>query len=137
METQEGKEILRRWYEEVVNKGDLGLIDALISEDYVGHTPLSPDVRGKEGVRQFVLMMRSAFPDVCVTIEDSFSEGNKVASHVRMVGTHQGEFAGLAPTGKVVNVTGMNITVVEDGKCIENWQQMDMLGSMKQLGGPV
>jgi steroid delta-isomerase-like uncharacterized protein len=135
--SHDGKDLVRRYYEEVVTKGDLSLVDEVISDNYVGHTPLSPDVRGIEGVKQLVSTMRSAFPDVCVTVEDTVSEGNKVASRIKMVGTHKGDYGSIPASGKTVTVTGMNITIFEGGKCVENWNCMDMLGLMKQIGGAV
>ena len=80
-------------------------------------------------------MMRSGFPDFQVTIEDLFAaEGEKVVLRFTFRGTHQGEFLGVAPTGKRVTMAGIDIFRIADGKIVELWGQEDVLGMMQQLG---
>jgi steroid delta-isomerase-like uncharacterized protein len=132
MSTEENKVIERRFTEEVWNRGNLAVVDELMSADYNSHDPTMPP--GSAGFKQFVLMYRSAFPDVHLTIEDQMAEGDKVVSRWTARGTHQGELMGIAPTGKQVTVTGMNIERIVGGKLVEGWSNYDTLGMLQQLG---
>jgi steroid delta-isomerase-like uncharacterized protein len=89
---------------------------------------------GREGFRQFVAMFLTAFPDAHVTIEEEFADGDYVIHRGYTTGTHQGEFQGIPPTGKQVKMKTIDIWRVANGKMVENWVQMDMLGLMQQLG---
>ena len=79
-------------------------------------------------------MMRAAFPDLQYTVEDQIAEGDKVVTRYTASGTHRGELMGIAPTGSRVEITGISITRVEDGKIEEIWETHDALGMMRQLG---
>ena len=78
--------------------------------------------------------MHSAFPDLQMNVEDMIAEGDKVVARVRMSGTHQGEFMGIDPTGNRVEISGIDILRVADGKIVEHWGNFDDLGMMQQLG---
>src|SRR5215217_1655916 len=103
------------------------------ADDIVMHEP-DEDVRGIEGLTQFVSMIRSALPDLRITLDDDLAEGEKVVSRWRAQGTHQGELMGIAPTGNEVAITGLTIHRIEDGKIIEEWENWDALGLMQQIG---
>jgi steroid delta-isomerase-like uncharacterized protein len=91
--------------------------------------------RGPEDVKRFMGEFREAFPDFHSTIEDQIAEGDKVVTRWTMSGIHQGEFRGIAPTGKQITVTGIGIFRFSDeGKVIESWDNFDQLGMMRQLG---
>jgi predicted ester cyclase len=79
-------------------------------------------------------MLRQAFPDGGVVIEDIIAEGDKVAVRFSFHGAHQGEFMGIPPTGKQVIVSGMDINRIVEGKLIERWAVFDMLSLLQQLG---
>ena len=79
-------------------------------------------------------MYRTAFPDLHFTVEDQIAEGDMVANRVTARGTHQGEFMGIAPTGKQVTVTGITIDRIAGDKLEESWASWDFLGLMQQLG---
>ncbi|MCA1731739.1 MAG: ester cyclase [Actinobacteria bacterium] len=130
---EENKAIVLRHWEEVVSKGTLDLIDEIFAPDFVAHEA-DQDIRGPEGVRQFILMLRAAFPDLRVTVEDVLAEGVKVVQRWRAHGSHQGELMGLAPTGKRISVAGITISRFEGGKVAEEWELYDMIGMMQQLG---
>ena len=132
MSTEENKALDRRFAEEVWNRGNLAVVDELMSADFDGHDPTMP--AGREGFKQFVLMYRSAFPDIHITIEDQIAEGDKVVSRWTARGTHQGELMGIPPTGKQATVTGINIERFANGKFIEEWSNFDALGLLQQLG---
>jgi steroid delta-isomerase-like uncharacterized protein len=128
----------RRLIEESFNEGKFDLIDQLIAPDAVDHDPARParmqGLRGPEVLRRTVEMYRAAFPDVRMTVDELIVEGDKVAVRWHAEGTHQGELEGLAPTGKRVTVTGINIDHWQDGKIVESWAQWDNLGMARQLG---
>ena len=130
-----GTELFNRFYTEVVEGGNLAVIDELVSDDFVDHNPLPGQPPGKDGVRYFVNMMRSAFPDLRVkTKEPSLVDGNLEAHYVVLAGTHQGELMGVAPTGRAVEFSGVEIVRVDGGKVVEYWGAMDTMTLMQQIG---
>jgi steroid delta-isomerase-like uncharacterized protein len=134
MTTEENKAKQRRIWEEVFNKGDLSAVGELMANDYVYHGPMGMEYKGPEGFRQMVTMMRAAFPDLHITIEDMVAEGDKVVSYYTMTGTHKGEYMGIAPTGKQVTMTGIVIVRWVGGKEVEAGGVGDILSMMQQLG---
>ncbi len=134
MSTEENKTIERRFTEELFNKGNLDAVDELVASNYVDHCALPGIAPDREGLKQFVAMSRTALPDFHSTIEDMIAEGDKVMTRFTVRGTQQGEFMGIAPTGRQVTVTGIAIHRISGGKIVENWLSMDMLGMLQQLG---
>src|SRR5919199_2849531 len=103
LSAEENKAVTRRFLEEVFTAGNLKLVDELFAPDYVLHDPSVPqEVRGPEGMRQYVAMYRAAYPDTHFTIEDQIAEGDEVVTRWVGRGTHQGELMGIAPTGRSV-----------------------------------
>jgi steroid delta-isomerase-like uncharacterized protein len=135
MSVEENKAMFRRLMEEVVNKGNLDIVDELVAADVIEHEELLPGVpQNREGVKQFFTVFRSAFPDLQITIEDMIAEGDKVVVRSAMSGTHQGEFMGIPATGNKVAFGVIDIVRVADGKVAEHWGQTDAMGMMQQLG---
>ena len=132
--SEENKALARRYVEEVVNKGNLAVIDELAAADFVEHNPFPGQAPGIEGEKQLIGMMRAAFPDLHSTIEDVIAEGDKVVLRATTRGTHKGEFMGIPPTGKQVTVTEIHIMRFVGGKGVEHWAEVDMMGMMQQLG---
>jgi steroid delta-isomerase-like uncharacterized protein len=134
MSAQE-KVIVRRYFEEILDGGNLDLVDEIFDPQYVLHDPNAPEeVRGLEGAKQFVGVFRSAFPDIAHTIEDQIAEGDKVVTRLRARATHKGELMGLPPTGEEVTIEGISIWRIANGKIKECWFNYDALGLMRQLG---
>jgi steroid delta-isomerase-like uncharacterized protein len=132
--TEENKATFRRYVEEVGNEGNLDLADDVFDR-YLAHQPDGSVLeRGPEDVKRFMGEFRSAFPDFHSTIEDQIAEGDRVVTRWRMRGTHEGEFRGIAPTGKELDITGIGIFRFSDGKVVESWDNFDQLGMMRQLG---
>jgi len=133
--TEENKAIFRRYVEEVGNEGNLELADEIFDR-YLAHQPDGSVLeRGPEDVKRFMGEFREAFHDFHSTIEDQIAEGDKVVTRWRMRGTHEGEFRGIAPTGKELEVTGIGIfRFSPEGKVVESWDSFDQLGMMQQLG---
>lgn len=135
MSTEENKALARRVIEQMFNEGNLDVADELLALDYVDHDPSLPeDVHGPEGFKEYVGMYRAAFPDLHVQIEDQIAEGDRVATRWTGTGTHDGELAGIAPTGKRVTVPGMEIVRIANGKLVEGWEGYDSGTLMRQLG---
>lgn len=132
---EENREIQRRMNDEVWGEGNLDLIDEFVADDYVEHNTASPeDIRGPDGYRANVEMVRAAFPDMEVIAEDLVAEGDRVAYRYTIIGTHQGALMGIEPTGKEVEIAGMGIARIEDGTLVESWSNVDVFGMMQQLG---
>jgi steroid delta-isomerase-like uncharacterized protein len=119
--------------EELYSKGDMSVVDKIVSADYVYRAP-GLEVRGPKDLKEFVAEYRTAFPDLNVRIDDMIAEGEKVAIRFTMSGTHAGDFDGLAPTNKKVEATGILINRYENGKLVEDWDQFDIYSLMQQLG---
>ena len=134
MSVEENKAVARRYWEEAFNAGNLERLDELCAPDYVGHRPVPGVPPTVEGEKQLLAMYRAAFPDVRGTIEDQIAEGDRVVSRLRFRGTHQGEFAGLPPTGTEATTTGIHIVRLKDGRIAEAWGEWDQLGLLQQLG---
>ena len=134
VDTEANKAIVRRVFEEVFNQRNLDLVDEIFAADYVLHAPPNPDIRGKEGFKQFVTTTFTAFPDGQYTVEDMVAEGDKVMIRWTALGTHQGDWAGIPPTGKHVTAMGLNIYRIANGLIEEDWLNSDFLGMMQQMG---
>jgi predicted ester cyclase len=124
---------VRRIFEEGMNQNKPEVFNELLTADYVNHNMPTP-VPGPEGMKLVVEMFKNAFPDFRVDLEDVISEGNLVSSRGYFTGTHQADFQGIAPTGKSIKVSYIDIWRVENGKLVENWVNLDMMGMMQQLG---
>ncbi len=116
------------------NKGNMDALDDLISPDFVNRTA-SKSNETRDDFKQRVQMIRTAFPDWEMTADEMLGEGDRVVTRWRARGTHRGSFRGIAATGKKIEVTGIAIDRVLDGKRVEGWVEWDMLGLLQQLGG--
>ena len=134
MSTEQNKDLVRRFYEEVWNKGNLTVADELMATDVVDHTAAPGLPPGLEGHKQLVIMFRTPFPDLDSTIEDQVAEGDTVVSRLIVRGTHKGEFFGVPPTGKQFTITSIDLDRIANGKIVEHWSIADQLGLMQQLG---
>jgi steroid delta-isomerase-like uncharacterized protein len=133
--TAENKTLARRAMDELWTKGNLAAIDQLYSESCVFHDLGSPeDIRGREGLKQFARMFRTAFPDLQCTIEDLVAEADKVALRWVSRGTHRGDLMGLAPTGKEVIFRGIQMQRIANGRIEEEWAGFNTLGAFQEIG---
>ena len=133
--SEENKEKARRFLEEAFNEGNFGVVDEIFASEYVLHDPALPEeIRGPEGIKGFVQMYRSAFPDTHITVEDQIAEGDDVVTRWTGRGTHQGELLGVPPSGNRVEVPGITIDRFSGGKFAESWSSYDALGMMQQIG---
>ncbi|OGO18404.1 MAG: hypothetical protein A2Z15_02170 [Chloroflexi bacterium RBG_16_50_11] len=133
MSAKRNKVAVRQIIEEAFNKGNLTVVDGVMAAEYVYHSS-SGDAKGPDGFKQMINMFRTAFPDINSTIEDIVAEGDKVATRATLRGTHQGNFMGIAPTGKKINVAASGLIRFAGSKEVEAWGNMDMLSMYQQLG---
>jgi steroid delta-isomerase-like uncharacterized protein len=125
---------MRRAYDRI-NEGDIEGFGALLADDFVEHeeTPGFPPT--KEGVLEFFRTYRAAFPDLHLDAEDVLASDEKTVARVRATGTHRGEFMGIPPTGKHVDVELIDIMQFDDAGAVrEHWGVVDTMSMMQQLG---
>jgi steroid delta-isomerase-like uncharacterized protein len=131
---EDNKAVIRRWIE-AYNNRDMQAEADVLDPGFVAHVPAAPGpLEGLEAWRKFTAAFVEAFPDLRLTVEDILSEGDKVAARVVFHGTHRGEFQGIAPTGKEVAFSSIEVNRVVGGKVEEHWVELDLLGLMQQLG---
>lgn len=129
---EKNKAIVQNAYEKIWNQGNLDAADKFFTADYVYHAV--PEIHGAEGVKQHVAALRTSSPDFHLSIEDMIAEGDKVVSRWTGGGTQESEFMGIPSSGKKVNLTGILISRIENGKIAEEWETSDQLGLLQLLG---
>ena len=135
--SEENKALMRRWFEEVWNKGRAEAIPEMFAEEGIAHglsdDPANP-LRGPEGFLPFHAQFREAFPNIEVVVEDQLAEGDRVATRCSVRGKHTGDSLGFAATQLPVEFTGITITRIKDGKIVEAWNNFDFMKMYRQLG---
>lgn len=129
---QGNKATVRRFFEQV-NRGNVNVVDEVLSANFEQHSQM-PMAPGREGLKAFYAEMWKAFPGAQFTIEDIIAEGDRVMVRMTARYVHKGEFMGVAPTGKAVEIQKMDIFRFAGGKCVEHWDVVDRLGLLQQLG---
>jgi steroid delta-isomerase-like uncharacterized protein len=119
---------------EAVNQGDLDAAATYLAADYVDDSDPPGTPPGSVSALQRWAMLRAAFSDARVTIDDMVAEGDTVAVRFTLRGTHTGELMGIPPTGRQVVVTGIDINHIVGGQIAERWANVDTLGMLQQLG---
>jgi steroid delta-isomerase-like uncharacterized protein len=135
--SEENKALVRRWFEEVWNKGRTEAIDEMFAEDGIAHGLAdTPDrkMRGPSDFKIFHATFRGAFPNVRVQVEDTIAEGDKVAARCSVTGKHTGDHLGVKATDTEVGFDGIAIVRIQDGKIVEAWNNFDFMGLHRQLG---
>jgi steroid delta-isomerase-like uncharacterized protein len=134
MEAAENSALVRRFVEEIFNKGNLEVAEEILTPDYQHHDPTTHEFgSGIEGFKQLITLYRQAF-DLQIVLDDQVAAGDKVVDRWTGHGTHRGEFLGLAPTGKKISATGISIHRIAGNRIAETWNNYDALGIMQQLG---
>jgi len=130
MSSEQNKAIVRNYLNEIVNKGNMAAFDSYISEDVVFN-----NAKGfKQQYPARMQTIRRAFSDYELTIEDQIAEGEKVVTRVTFRGTHQGQFNGVAPTGRKVQWSGLAMDRIADGKVVEMWHVQNTTELLQQIG---
>jgi len=134
MTSEDKKALVRRLVDEAQSKGNLRVVDEILADDFVDHSPFDGVPPTRDGVRVLFAALRTAFPDLHVTIHDQIAEGDKVVTRKRFQGTHRAPFMGIEPTGRAIDFEVIDILTVRDGKVAEHRLAMDRLTLLQQLG---
>ena len=130
----ENKELAHTLPREIIIEGNLDLVDEYSADDYVGRMSFLPESVDREELKEAATMLHTEFSDLELTVEEVVSEGDKVVRRDRTTCTHEGEFMGIEPTGKEVEIRVIAIVRFEDGTVVDERYQADDLGLMEQLG---
>jgi steroid delta-isomerase-like uncharacterized protein len=134
MEPQANKKFMAHFIDEVINARNIDAIDNLVAENFIEHIPFPGQGPGREGLKFAIQSMFKGFPDMHWTVLEQISEGEKVVTRFTLTGTHEGNFMGIPPTNKRVEVWGVVIDVVKDNIFSESRIIMDNISLLKQLG---
>lgn len=132
----EAEELVRGLHRALLDSRDVATVDDFFAQGFISHNQPPGLAAGAEGVKQFFAMFRDAFPDAQVNIDELIADGDRVAVATTLTGTHEGELLGMAPTGRRVSVTGIDLVRVENGKIVEHRGLTDTVGLMRQLATP-
>ena len=116
--SETNKALARRFQNELFVNGNLAVVDELVADDYVDHSPMPGGPEGKAGLTQIASVFRAAFPDMQLVAEDVIAEGDKVVMRNVARGTHTGELMGIAPTGRTVTINEIHIVRFAGGKIV-------------------
>jgi steroid delta-isomerase-like uncharacterized protein len=138
MAAAENKALVKRFYEEVWDNGNLDVCDEVFAQDYVRHDlrPSEP-APGPEGQKQIAADFRSAFPDLHVGVDLLVAEDDYVVGRWTASGTHRGAWGTLEPTGRQTTFSAVNVFRFENGKVAEIWNHRDDLALREQIGSPI
>ncbi len=132
---ERNRAIARSIFEIGLNAGNVDAIAALTAEDFIDHDiHVETGLTGREDLRQALIDIRTGFPDIHVTVEQTLAEGEWVATRNTWRGTHLGPFNGIAPTGKSIEITGIVFWRIVDGMITERRATIDTLAMLSQLG---
>lgn len=134
MSLEENKALVRRYLEEAWNQGNLGILDEVMAPTYVRYMSGQAAPLDRKGQKQRIAGFHQALPDLHLTIEDLIAEGDRVVFRITVHGTQQGPLMGIAPTGKLISVSAIDIARIVEGNIVEHWGQMDTFGLLQQLG---
>lgn len=133
--SMESTDAVMKRFVEFINTADEDLAHAVIAPDAEFDAPTHGEpLRGPAGYLELLAMLRTGFPDVHWTLEETITEGDKVAARFRMEGTHRGDFFGTPPTGKTISVRALNFYQLTDGQVVREQGQPDLLGILQQIG---
>jgi steroid delta-isomerase-like uncharacterized protein len=138
MATEDNKAKLRRIYQECFNQGNLATADELVAPDSRDTSPgIPPGVptTGPDTLKSIVSQLRSAFPDLQISIDEMVAEGDTVMARTTVTGTHRGNFQGIPPSGQRVSWGTVDIVRLRDGQFVSHYGLQDGLGLLQQVGG--
>ena len=130
----DAKDVTRRFYEEIINQKNVHAIDRFCTADFVDHNPPPGGKGSLDATKQQFLELVAAFPDLKMMVQDQIAEGDRVVNRVLVRGTHKGEYMGMPGSGKTVEIGGIDILRMVNGKAAERWGYFDDVKLMQQLG---
>lgn len=125
--------VIRRFVNEVLNKGNYSAMRELVHTNYVYRSP-GQVLLGPEALEDLLTAYRTGLPDMNTRVDDLIVSGEKIVISITLTGTHSGDLMGIPATGNQVTVHGMVLSRLEDGKIIEEWEILDIFGMLEQLG---
>jgi len=126
------KELLRRFYNEVYVDWNMELVDTVVSPRFTSHDWPEDGPIGPEAFRSYYSAIRSALPDARYAVDDMVAEGDRVVVRWRLLGTHEGAFRGIPPTGRPIVLKGIAIYRVRNGTLMERWVVSDLYGALEE-----
>ena len=129
------KELVRRFYKEVYGDWNMALVDEVVSPQFTSHDWPKDGPTGPQAFRDYYSAIRSAVPDARYEVDDLIAEGDRVVVRWRLLGTHKGDFRGIAPTGRAIALKGIAIYRLEGGKLMERWVVSDLHGLLEEIQG--
>ena len=129
--TEQNKILVQRFYDEILNGRNLAAADEILSPEYIDHSASAP---GLGNFKTYLAMITSVFPDIKVTVEDLFTDGDKAAARLTIHGTQLGSFRGFPPNGMQATWAGIDILHTSNGVITERWSERDFLNMLVQLG---
>ena len=125
-----------RIYEEAHNKGNVAVLDELVSENYVRKQPPMKSVNGLDDYKAFIEDVRSAYSDFNISVESVLVEGQQSVAQITLTGRHTGQAPTLQapPTGKTIEMKACAVCTWQDGKIVQEWVYNDYLGLLQQFG---
>ena len=134
MGSAENKQSSRRFLEEIINRGNVGLADELVAPQFVDHQTPPGVAPNRDGLKAWLTSFRAAFPDLHYTVNDEIAEGDRVVTRTTAHGTMKGAFQGMPASGKSATWEEIHITRYENGRAVEHWGVADQMGMLAQLG---
>lgn len=126
--------LVQQFFIDAFSQGQLEVLDRILAAGFVDHNAPPGIPPGPGGIKMVLGGFRAGMPDVSFVIEDTISEGDRIAVRYTASGTHTGEYFGIPATGRAVSFTGITLFRVADGLLQESWVQYDAFGLMRQLG---
>ncbi|MDX2244215.1 MAG: ester cyclase [Leptolyngbyaceae cyanobacterium bins.302] len=134
---ESNKDVAKRYFNEILNSGNLDAIPEIIAPEFVLHFPLFPrPIRGQDALKHFVTTLRTAFPDIHYDVDREAGDQDKAAIRWKLSGTHQGEYLGIPPRNTPVTLQGVSIFRLNDGQILEAWVNENDLGLLEQIRPP-
>lgn len=135
MSPEKSKELIRRHYDELYNRGNLGFAEECCTSTFVAHDPVHPDTpMGPAGMKEHARWAREVAPDIHFDVEDLIVEGDRAAVRYRFTGTQHGTLMGIPPSGKLGTMTGVTFYRLENDRIAEAWMHWDVLAAMRAIG---
>jgi predicted ester cyclase len=129
------KELVRQFYESVFGDWNLALVEEVVSPQFRSHDWPEGGPRGPQAFRDYYSAILSALPDGRYEVDDLIAEGDRVVVRWRLLGTHKGDFRGIAPTGREIALKGIAIYRLEQHKLMERWVVSDLYGVLEEIRG--
>ena len=133
MSAEENKIVVRRLVDEAQSRGNIAVVDELLAEEFIDHTPFPGVPPTREGVKMLFGYLRTAFPDLHVRVDEQIADESKVVTRKTFEGTHRGEFMGVPATGRPISFEVIDILTLDSGRIVEHRMVVDRLGIQQQM----